>query len=524
MPVRVLVLWCALAAFVGVGPAVAQSKAALEPIPVATLLSSRTFAEFLPAAFSPDGKWVAYTVRARGTTSGNEQSTRDLFYRTGMWLNAVGASIWIVNIATGAQQEVTQGASHGDPPGWGNSWMPAWSPDSRSLAFVSDRSTGGGAARQARIWVWERGLDRIRLVSPLPVRAVAPPLWSHDGRRLLVTLLPEGVTPKAYAAAAEAEAAPASPHHEVIQPGATVTVYRSVVDTTPAAATARPGGGGSDGGGWRLNDKPTDLVWLDVATGSANRIVRRTEVHHVRLSPDGAHLAYTVAKRFEQAGSQQILWDLIVLDSAGLRVVAPEIRLNYDGAQFTWAPDSRHLAYRVAGMLANGDAYVVGLDRTAPRLISTAPHPEFSEWLSLGPLWDAAGAYVYFLDHTSLWKVPAAGGPPVEFAKLGDREGMLLAQPDDRLWSPDGGASTVVITQEKTTGRSGLARIDLAHGTVRQLVEEDNTTAATGRRMVSALRPMEERLCSSSRMPDTGQISTYGHHRTRTPIRMRPDG
>ncbi len=452
-------LLCELALIGGASAVGAQSKAALEPIPVTTLLTARTFAEFSPATFSPDGAWIAYVVRARGTTAGNEQATPDLFYRTGVSWNAIGASIWVVNVKTGAQREVTRG--------WGNSWLPTWSPDGRSLAFVSDHSTGK-AARQARLCIWERGSDRLRVVSPLPVRGTEI-LWSRDSRRVLVPLLPDGTTPEAYAAAAQA--APTGARPEAMQPGATVTVYRSLTDTTAttAAGAAAPGGGG----GWRLNALPTDLAWLSIATGAVARVVHGVEVHHVQQSPDGTHLAYTVAKRFEQAGSQQILWDLIVLDTAGRKVVATDIRLNYDGAQFTWAPDGQHLMYRTSGMLASGDAYLVGLDGTAPRLISPAPHAKFSEFFASGPLWDARGQSAYFIDHASLWRVSPAGTPPVELAKLGDHDGTLLAQQEHLLWSPDGGASTIVLTRQKHTGRSGFARIDLANGTVTQLLEED---------------------------------------------------
>jgi len=340
--------------------------------------------------------------------------------------------------------------------------MPTWSPDGRYLAFVSDHRTGK-AVRQTRLWVWERGSDHLRLASPLPIRTRASPfLWSRDSRRLLVPLLPDGTTPEAYAAAAQA--APTGTHPEAMQPGATVTIYRSRTDTSATASVE---------GGWRLNALPTDLAWLSLVTGTVARVVRGVEVHHVQQSPDGARLAYTVAKRFEQAGSQQILWDLVVIDTAGRKVVAADIRLNYDGAQFTWAPDGQHLMYRTAGMLASGDAYLVGLDGAAPRLISPAPHPKFTEFFASGPLWDAHGQDAYFIDHASLWRVSLAGGPPVELAKLGDRDGMLVAHREHLLWSPDGGASTIVLTRQKKTGRSGFARIDLATGTVTQLLEED---------------------------------------------------
>ncbi len=449
---RSAILSYGLLSLVGAGPALTQSRPPVEPIPISTLLSARQFAEYSPVAFSRDGRWIAYVLRTRSSTGGGGGSTSDLFYRTGVDWNAIGASIWVADTKTGAQREVTAA--------WGNSWMPEWSPDGRYLAFVSDHAASQ-KARQAHVWLWERGSDRLRLFSPLPVRALGL-VWARDGRQLLVQLLPEGTTPDAYAAAAQA--VPAGTPHGNTHPGATVTIYRSQTDTSARAPVE---------GGWRLDTWPVDLAWLSLATGAVERVARGVTTHQVRLSPDGARVAYTVAKRFEQAGSQQILWDLVVVDTAGPKVVATDIRLNGDGAQFTWAPDSRRLAYRTAGALANGEVYLVGLDGGAPHLISPAPHPKFSEFFSSGPLWDAHGEHVYFVDHGSVWRASAANGPPIELAKLGDRNGTLFAQQGHILWSRDNGASTIVLTRQKKTGRSGLARVDLVNGAVTQLVEED---------------------------------------------------
>src|SRR5438046_9637167 len=82
---------------------------------------------------SPDGKWVAYTV--------TEQSLKD---------NRGIARIWRADVASGAVRQLTAGP--------GSDRQPRWSPDGRTLPFVSTRETGaelwvlptaGGAARRA---------------------------------------------------------------------------------------------------------------------------------------------------------------------------------------------------------------------------------------------------------------------------------------------------------------------------------------------------------------------------------------
>src|SRR5216117_313869 len=71
---------------------------------------------------SPDGKWVAYTV--------TEQSLKD---------NRGITRIWLADVASGAVRQLTAGPGSDRPP--------RWSPDGRTLAFVSTRENG------AQLWV-----------------------------------------------------------------------------------------------------------------------------------------------------------------------------------------------------------------------------------------------------------------------------------------------------------------------------------------------------------------------------------
>src|SRR5947207_6815256 len=66
---------------------------------------------------SPDGKWVAYTV--------TEQSLKD---------NRGITRIWLAEVATGSTRQHMAGP--------GSDRQPRWSPDGRTLAFVSTRENG----------------------------------------------------------------------------------------------------------------------------------------------------------------------------------------------------------------------------------------------------------------------------------------------------------------------------------------------------------------------------------------------
>src|SRR5437762_2783462 len=107
---------------------------------------------------SPDGKWVAYTV--------TEQSLKD---------NRGITRIWLAEVATGSTRQLTAGP--------GSDRQPRWSPDGRTLAFVSTRENG------AQLWVLPAvgGGGEARRVTRLPDR-VSGPLWRPDGKEIAVAV------------------------------------------------------------------------------------------------------------------------------------------------------------------------------------------------------------------------------------------------------------------------------------------------------------------------------------------------
>ena len=105
---------------------------------------------------SPDGKWVAYTV--------TEYSLKE---------NRGTTRIWLADIAEGASpRQLTTGP--------GSDRQPRWSPDGRTLAFVSTRENG------AQLWVLPVAGGEGRRLSNLP-DGVSDPLWLPDGTGLVVT-------------------------------------------------------------------------------------------------------------------------------------------------------------------------------------------------------------------------------------------------------------------------------------------------------------------------------------------------
>jgi len=426
----------------------------LAPLPVEDAINTREFGQFVtPIKFSPDGERLAYVVTDNRKMVASAFAT-ETYARTGVVWSATGADIWILNVKSGQTRNLTQGI--------GNNWFPAWSPDGRYLAFLSDRD----GSSESKLWVWEVASDTLKKISDARVRTGQDLQWLPESRGLLVTILPENIRTEDYVRKSRESA---SSESEGRTPGAKVRVYKS-------APASHDGNVAVKSDPWLLTGPSVDLVVIDVKTGEARPVLRSLDrLGWYLLSPDGTNVALSRPRRFEKPGSQQILWDIDVafIATGEQRSMVTDVRLAFGGASFSWSPDSSRLAYRASGLLeTRGDCYIVDAKGGTPLRVTTFPSGGMV-FTQFPPLWDTSGGYVYLIQRGTIWRASTVQTQPAQLADLGPFEvEEIAAGTAGRLWSPDSGRTMIVLSRDHKAKKAAFYRVDLASGRSTKLMED----------------------------------------------------
>ena len=426
------------------------------PLHIEDLLDARQFGELSSMQFSPDGKWIVYTLQDARKTSSEDPSE---YARTGVPPFAKGLDIFIVNTETHESRTLT--------PGKGANWGPAWSPDGRYIAFLSDRDGSG----QAKVWVWQAATNNLTKLSDVMVRS-AKLEWMSSGQQLLTTVLPEGMTPEDYANRVLGSGAAIREQQKPTMDGSLILVYKGeprLGQENVATTSSDP---------WSLEGYLGDLAILDVRDGTVRRLVRGNRIARYEPSPNGSQVAFTIPSHFEAPGSQQILWRLNVVSASTGQVteLAKNVRFDYDGASFSWSPDSTHLAFVTGGPLAAKvgaiDCYLVSKAGGSPQNVTGFPVPS-RLYRQGAPLWSANGQSIYINRGDSIWTTTPQETRARELATFpGYQVVELLEEDGNRLWSPDGGQSTVVLTFDETARASAFHEVELGTGRITKQWED----------------------------------------------------
>jgi dipeptidyl aminopeptidase/acylaminoacyl peptidase len=424
---------------------------------------------------SPDGRLVAYTVKTRPQFK--SVSNDDVVAR-GVTPHEVGSDIFIYDLVTEQERNLTEAN--------GDNWSPSWSPDSQCLAFLSNR--GGG--EQPKVWVWNSRENALKEVSDAAVRiwGVQQIEWSADSKRIFIAAIPGQLSGKDFlrkvvnaGIASEQDSAPAS----------SVLLYTSSGDAEDGKA---------NGNTLDIDERLRDLIAIDLTTAKSVTLVSNQRISRFYVGRDNPHLVYSVAKRFENSGSQQILFDLNVLDLGTLKCTAAvtEVPLDYFG-RFSVSPDGSQLAYRSnPDSTRVSDVFVVSIHGGQKRnLTHFTNSPSFApltgDWkrnFSVTPLWDHDSRHIYTICWRQLWESSVQAGVT---RRIGSIEGHTMAQivatSDNVLHTTADRKSAVVVARDEGTKREGLYAIDLASGANTTIVERGHCytcEAATDARYIAS--------------------------------------
>ncbi|MGD0013782.1 MAG: S9 family peptidase [Bryobacteraceae bacterium] len=331
---------------------------------------------------SPDATLVAFTVQTVDLP-GNQKPSH----------------IYVVPVSGGEPKRLTSAGTRNE--------RPRWSPDSRQLAFISDRSGS------AQVWVMARDGANPRQVTSLATEAGGV-LWSPDGKNLLLTsevfpdcpdnacnqrrleaeknsklrariytgllyrhwtrwqskqrshLLvvsaaggePRDLTP------GQSDVPPFSlegPDDYAFSPDGQEVCFAMNVDADPAASTN------------------SDLYVVSINGGEPKKITSNPAADNSpRYSPDGRYLAWRAQVR---PGYESDRWRLMVLERATGKVTNLTDNIDRWVTGFAWTPDSSKLFFTVedrgranlqmipaggggASSIISGDAYIDDLQMT----------------------------------------------------------------------------------------------------------------------------------------------------------------
>lgn len=408
-------------------------------------LQMRFFRPYSTIAFSPTAHLLAYVVMAEQDMKSFDRAR---LFQTGVAF--ARTDIVLVDTDTGHARVLTRGR--------GANWSPGWSPDGHYLAFLSDRDGG-----QARVWMWTKSTDILKELSEIPIRGDQIE-WTPDSQKLVITTLPTGFTVDSYARKVGGDLL-GQGQNQRYQFEQAVMLYESkAVPLSGEQAGSDP---------WNLDLFLRDLREVDIATGRTVTIIGAQRIAAYQISPDGSEIAYTRALRFEKPGSQQTLFDFVTLKIATNqeRVLAAGIRLDYDGAAFSWSPDSSKLSFHTGGMEERKfDCYVVDPGTGLVQNITAFPPSPRSRYKSSVPLWDLQGRF-YFTKAGALWQASVADEKAVELTRIAGQEirATISAAPG-RMFMSDHDRSTVVVTSDSDKMHDSMYRVDVLTGNNQQVL------------------------------------------------------
>jgi dipeptidyl aminopeptidase/acylaminoacyl peptidase len=263
----------------------------------------------LEPAISPDGSWVVFAVSS--VAPGKDG------YRTALWIAPADGSSAARQLTVGSRSDRS----------------PRWSPDGRSIAFLSDRSAvlqaGGGGDRPGKAEAPEEGSVQVwllpfadggeaRRLSDLP-RDVSELAWSPDGGRLCLVSASTRATREPDPQKQPGEPPEPDLHH---------------IDRLQYML---------NGAGY-IYDQAPNLWLLDIASGELSQLTSgRARDEQPAWSPNGRTIAFTSNRHRDADLTWQSDLYLVEVETRRIRRLTDGPRNHVFGAA-TWSPDGTWIA------------------------------------------------------------------------------------------------------------------------------------------------------------------------------------
>ncbi len=377
---------------------------------------------------SPDGRWVAYEVGVVDLAANKKIS-----------------HIWVVSAEGGEPRQLTRGD--------GSDTRPRWSPDGKSLAFISTR--GGNS----QVWILPLDGGEARPLTSLSTEANGV-TWAAHGDTLLFTsqvypdCADEDCNARRLKEAAESKVKAQIftellfRHWDSWREGRYTHLFSiSAKGGTPRDLT--PG----------AYDSPTFFLGAPDGYG---------------ISPDGSEVCYTSNRTKGSAGQSAAAWttnnDLYTVGAQG----GEPLNITSDNpgsdASPQYSPNGRYIAY--TSQAHNGcesDLFRLrAYDRDAGKTLDLTPG--FDQWVS-GFAWTPDSNTIYFT-------APDHARQPVFKTSISSPkvEKVLEGMNDDLRVSPDG--SWLVLTRTSLTQPPAIYRVALSGGTPTLLTHENDALLA----------------------------------------------
>jgi Tol biopolymer transport system component/DNA-binding winged helix-turn-helix (wHTH) protein len=349
---------------------------------------------FVFISWSADSKWVAfpdYDQAVDGPSYG-------------------AAHLYLANVETAERRMLPHPAGE-----CRTSWLPAFSPDGKSLALVCLTTFDEGA-----IFVEPAQGGPARKIIALEgyVLGLA---WAPDSQSLVYSIGARGIGGNLWRVRVNGGTAERLPVTNASVPAISRSGERLAYVEFREAFNV-----------WRLELQTPARVRLPGVKLLPSTMAETSP----RISPDGRHLAF----ESDRSGYQEI-W---LSEPDGSNPVQLTFFSGPATGTVRWAPDSRHVVFdsRAGG---RSHLYILDIESRHAERLSTGTD-EATE-----PFWSADGHWIYFSTETppGVWKVPAAGGNATRIADYGlnpqesaDGARVYFARGADLLelwWAPSSG-------------------------------------------------------------------------------------